>query len=535
MTSLISRLQTWLGGLLGATTSSAPNASETVARASIEHEPDQSVVPFDENLLERSRTQWQFGDWASLAAITRETLQHHPDRAKLALLAAAGHQGLGNASAARQQTRLAMDWGCSKKLVSQILISGAHNSLGRAAAVAGQEQRALKHFQAAIQTGAANSDVRLLIQARVGHQLADMGLIATPAFQAATLTDWHALTANREALSDTEVLALVKQCLASDDVHASADSLLADPTLSGANRVTILTGLASFFLTEKKDKFSAITFLRQAMRQPDADQISVQVTLVRLLIEAGSSADAAEHMLQRSLRSLPPLPLDQTTAEQIARAYAADRATVEKKAEHGHDLLLDWLRTNLKHLAPSAKPRVLIEIGTTREDIPGQGSTAKLAAFCKLSGLHFVTVDMDPHNTLVASQLFKELGMGFDAITMKGEDYLRQYAGTFDFIFLDAYDFDHGHHSELRQSRYQKFLGGRIDEQLCHQMHLECAQSCISKLATNGVICMDDTWLDAGKWTAKGTLAMPHLTQNGFSVIEARNRAALLVRAAMQN
>jgi len=61
-------------------------------------------------------------------------------------------------------------------------------------------------------------------------------------------------------------------------------------------------------------------------------------------------------------------------------------------------------------------------------------------------------------------------------------------------------------------------------------MHLECAQSVLTKLAPDGVVCMDDTWLDKGAWTAKGTLAMPYFLQHGFHVIEARNRAALLVR-----
>ncbi len=73
-------------------------------------------------LLERSSTQWQFGDWDSLAKLERDTLQHLPDRAKLALLAAAGHLQLGNDQAAFQCTRMAQDWGCSKKLISQILI-----------------------------------------------------------------------------------------------------------------------------------------------------------------------------------------------------------------------------------------------------------------------------------------------------------------------------------------------------------------------------------------------------------------------------
>jgi hypothetical protein len=138
----------------------------------------QHLVPYDENLLERSRTQWQFGDWASLAALERDTLQHHPDRAKLALLAAAGHSATGNAMEARQYTRLALDWGCSKKLVSQILIAGVHNTLGRVAAVSGQEQRALQHFQASLQVGASHSDVRLLTQARVSQQLSQLGLSA---------------------------------------------------------------------------------------------------------------------------------------------------------------------------------------------------------------------------------------------------------------------------------------------------------------------------------------------------------------------
>lgn len=133
-------------------------------------------VPYDENLLERARTQWQFGDWESLAKLDRDTLQHHPDRAKLALLAASGHLQRGDTAAARQFTRLAQDWGCNKKLISQILISGVHNSLGRAAAIAGQQTRALRHFENAIATGSPGSEVRLITQARLGEQLAQLGL-----------------------------------------------------------------------------------------------------------------------------------------------------------------------------------------------------------------------------------------------------------------------------------------------------------------------------------------------------------------------
>ena len=54
-----------------------------------------------EALLHRARTQSQFGDWEGLATITQEHIQHHADRAKLDLIAAAGLQQLGRAEEAK--------------------------------------------------------------------------------------------------------------------------------------------------------------------------------------------------------------------------------------------------------------------------------------------------------------------------------------------------------------------------------------------------------------------------------------------------
>lgn len=136
------------------------------------------LVPYDENLLERSRTQWQFGDWVSLCTLTRDDLQHHPDRAKLALLAAAGHQQIGDMAETKVWVRLAGEWGCNQKLINQILIAGAQNTLARAAALAGQDHKALALFEAAIDTGSPNAD-RLIKNARVAYQFEQLGL-STP-------------------------------------------------------------------------------------------------------------------------------------------------------------------------------------------------------------------------------------------------------------------------------------------------------------------------------------------------------------------
>lgn len=136
-------------------------------------------VPYDETLLERARTQWQFGDWASLAKLDHDSIEYHPDRAKLALLAACGHMQLGNHSASRQFLRFARDWRCSKKLITQLLISGVHNSLGKAAAIVGEEQQALGHFEAAVHTGTPGAEARLFAPARISMQLMQLNL-STP-------------------------------------------------------------------------------------------------------------------------------------------------------------------------------------------------------------------------------------------------------------------------------------------------------------------------------------------------------------------
>lgn len=122
----------------------------------------ETIAPYDENLLERAKTQWQFGDWQSLAAIDHNSLEHHPERAKLALLAAAGRAQLGDMATARQLIDLTKNWGYSKRLIAQILIAGVHNSLGHAAANIGHEARALNHFKNSATISALGSDAGML-------------------------------------------------------------------------------------------------------------------------------------------------------------------------------------------------------------------------------------------------------------------------------------------------------------------------------------------------------------------------------------
>jgi hypothetical protein len=493
------------------------------------------LVAYDENLLERTRTQWQFGDWDSLAKLERNMLQHHPDRAKLALLAAAGHLQLGDTNAARQFTRLAQDWGCSKKLVSQLLISGVHNTLGRAAVVSGQQLHALKHFESAISVVVPTGEIRLLTRARTNEQLEQLELHTTNLnLLQKNNTNTRRDLVNRDAIEEPPawLVKLVDDCFVMDDVLEAIDHVLMQNKLNDQESFFFFIHISDRFC-KLNDKITAISFLNSAREHANNINENLRTLLPKKFIELGRPDEAIDLLVRSSLNQTSEVNLNNEDKQALEQAYNKTTNSQKSKNQHGHELLLSYLKEHFTKLVGNLQGRkpVLIEIGTTRENLPGQGSTRKIAEFCHAKTLHFITVDMDPHNTFVAANMFKELNLSFEAITMKGEDYLRDYDGSFDFIFLDAYDFDHGGHSKLRQSRYQKFLGASIDDTECHRMHLDCAKSVVNKLSAHGLVCVDDTWLEDGRWTAKGTLAMPYLLENGFHVLEARNRAALLVRS----
>ena len=293
----------------------------------------------------------------------------------------------------------------------------------------------------------------------------------------------------------------------------------------GPQTASLLLLAAAAHYYNKKQPVHGMSFVAEALHRIPLHARWLRVLAASLLLELNRKNEALTTLLEDAILSSAPFG----AGKDVLKAYLGSLGNEQKAGEHGHALLLDYL-----HRTPplrSNRKRVLIEIGTTREVVPGQGSTERLASFCAEYGVDFITVDMDERNTRMARRMFRRHGYTFQAVTAKGEDFLAQYEGSIDYVFLDAYDFDHGNHSEIRQGRYEKFLGARIDELQCHKMHLDCAETLVSKLTPSGVICFDDTWLDENeKWTAKGTTAMPYLLDNGFEVVSAGNRAALLRR-----
>ena len=186
--------------------------------------------------------------------------------------------------------------------------------------------------------------------------------------------------------------------------------------------------------------------------------------------------------------------------------------------KHGHSLLIHALEKRRPEWLGRPGIRML-EVGTTREPLPTQDSTRVLSQYCQERGWDFTTCDMDPLNTARAAELFAGMGAPFTAVTAKGEDYLAAQRRAFDVVYLDAYDFDHGDHSEIRQQRYQAILGSRIDQHECEVMHLQAMQALNHAGRRGCLVVIDDTWRDdpEGPWLGKGPLAVPWALRNGWT------------------
>ena len=328
--------------------------------------------------------------------------------------------------------------------------------------------------------------------------------------------------------SQHDLNALVDRWMESGEAPARIYELIISKAFGDREAFNFLCVLSDRFHMQK-DILTAIHFLASA--KPFAEKLGYEehLQLARKYLGLERHGEAMDILVREALSDKRLNPKEQSL---LLKCYEKTQSELRSSFQHGHEVLLAYLKTHLDVIKKNDASRsaVMLEIGSTRENIPGQGSTRILAEYCQAEGIHFITVDMDPDNTQSAVRLFHEMGVDFEAINRKGEDYLREYQGVLDFVFLDAYDYDHGKHSELRQSRYRKYLGSAIDDGQCHQMHLDCAESLSKKLSPSGLICVDDTWLTNGRWSAKGTLAMPYLLDNGFFLLDIRNRAALLGR-----
>ena len=194
-----------------------------------------------------------------------------------------------------------------------------------------------------------------------------------------------------------------------------------------------------------------------------------------------------------------------------------------------HGILIDAI---LDRKFQNLSGKTLIEIGSTREIVSSQNSSEFFIKFCKKHNMKFISIDMDPKCSENAQNFCKKHNFDNYLIkTMKGEDFLKDYKEKIDFIYLDAFDFWHPGHSDIRKESYKNNLGVELsqDDKLCHQMHYECAYHMINNkcVTKDTIICHDDIVTSDAK-KGKGVLSIPYLLENGFKISRYHSKGMIL-------
>lgn len=313
-------------------------------------------------------------------------------------------------------------------------------------------------------------------------------------------------------------------------VVLSASSLLIFMLISMASSDADIARLSQFVSEQKAEITALQRSVSEVHNANDASNRELR-SAIELLEEKDSDLDAAVEKISCESLSLDILVVFRTLKSLWNGENALKRLEQHQTGEHGHEVLMASL-VNEEQLNPGTLAgKTLIEIGTTRERILGQRSTQKLSIFTMATNMEFLSVDMDPKNTASANRFIRYVNPTSRAVTEKGEDFLREYDGDLDYIYLDAFDFYHEFHTESRKISYKEYLQTEITDESCWHMHNQCAETIIERMPVGGIVALDDTWTTKdGEYGGKGKLAAPLLLNNGFEVISSTKKTLCLKR-----
>jgi len=308
----------------------------------------------------------------------------------------------------------------------------------------------------------------------------------------------------------------------------------------------------------REQRLTAGTYgLRRLLKEHDDLKPEQCVTLISALFAAANTANTVKDasngstgwatavklhrhwasLLADSMKLVAPNKQDATVPLGVDKLNLLDNLDcinqcLGSKGAHGHAEFIRICRERLPELLSNwdgEKPWV-VEVGCSREIIEGQNSTAQLLAIANELSLPFAGIDLDQDNIAALKRDYG--GLGTQWIAGKGEDELVSWHHPIAACYLDAYDFWHTSHSDLRQESYLRNYGAQINDQECHQMHIQAAQQATRIIPIGGVLGLDDTWFENDQWAGKGTLALPWLLEHGWQLISQANRGTVLVKTS---
>ena len=148
-------------------------------------------------------------------------------------------------------------------------------------------------------------------------------------------------------------------------------------------------------------------------------------------------------------------------------------------------------------IALRPRARIFVEIGCIRkaaETTDDGFSTIYLAQEAKARHGLLHSVELNPHNIRVARAAVtaRDLSNSVRFHEERGANWLREFAGTIDFLYLDG--------SDDAETNLDEF---------------EAAET---KLSPDAIVCIDDCHAFSGRRFGKGDKVIPYATERGWTV-----------------
>ena len=192
---------------------------------------------------------------------------------------------------------------------------------------------------------------------------------------------------------------------------------------------------------------------------------------------------------------------------------------------HGHNLFLFLIKK--KNNNKSYKN--FLEIGSTREQIYGQGSTEIIAKYCEQKKINFTSVDADSRNTKRLNEKLNKYKY-FKSVNDKGENFAESTNLKFDCIYLDAFDIEKPTKNNFREKFYVNKYKSNITNEMSENIHLEIIKRLSKKISRHSIIVFDDTFINKNLFLGKGGKAIPYLIGIGFKVVASNSNSVALER-----
>lgn len=191
---------------------------------------------------------------------------------------------------------------------------------------------------------------------------------------------------------------------------------------------------------------------------------------------------------------------------------------------HGHNLFLFLIKKK-----NNKSYKNFLEVGSTREQIYGQGSTEIIAKYCEQKKINFTSVDADSRNTKRLNEKLNKYKY-FKSVNDKGENFAENTNLKFDCIYLDAFDIEKPTKNNFREKFYVNKYKSNITNEMSENIHLEIIKRLSKKISRHSIIVFDDTFINKNLFLGKGGKAIPYLIGIGFKVVASNSNSVALER-----